>query len=172
MVDQLGNPLDCPVWLGVNDEDLVGKSSDEFVSPAGGAAVGAARGLFEARDDQEATVFQCRPPLSRNPHFSQRPRQTYNNGLLSSQKNPQAFLFYWRVKTADYGYAVITELSGRVVGSEDGVTGATDRAEEGKLGEGEKLNFAERHKHRGSLVMQPLNEPGRITPFPAFEAVK
>jgi hypothetical protein len=76
------------------------------------------------------------------------------------------------MEATDDSHALITELSSAIVGSEDGVTGTADRAEEGNLGEGEKLDIAERHKHRRSLVIQALNESGRITTFPSFEAVK
>jgi hypothetical protein len=129
MVNQLGNPLDCPSWFGVNDEDLVGKSRDEFVSPTGGTGVGAARGLLEARHDEKASAFQCRPPFGRNPHFSHRPRRTYDNGPRSLKENLQALFLDRRMKAADQRHAFILELSAGIVSTKSGGVRATNRAE-------------------------------------------
>jgi len=110
----------------VNDEDLVGKSGDELVSPARGAGVGAARGLLETGDDEEATAFERRPPYGRYPHFSQRPRRTYNNGLGSLEENLQALFLDRRMKAADQGHAFIPEPSAGIVSTKRGAVWATN----------------------------------------------
>lgn len=102
-------------------------------------------------------------PIGRKPDLYQRSRQANDDWLLSSQKNPQAFVFDWRVKTTDYGYAFIAELSGSVIGSKDGVTGATDRAKQRSFGLRQRCQAAQRGQGSWSVVAQPFSQTDGIT---------
>ena len=117
----------------MDDENLVRQGGDELISPARGAGVGAARGLLEARDDQEAAGFQGRPPSDRNPHFLDCPRGTDDNGLLSLKKNSQALFFYRRVKTTNHSQAIITQFPNRAICSDSGFARATDGTKQANL---------------------------------------
>lgn len=112
---------------------------------------------------KQTARFQSLTPFGWNSNFHHRAGQKHDDGLLSSQKNPQAFLFYRRMKTTDYGYAVIAELSGRVVGSEDIVTGTADRAKQCRFGMGQRRQVAQRCQCSWSGIAQPLPQTDGIT---------
>jgi len=52
------------------------------------------------------------------------------------------------------------------------IAGTADRAEEGDLGESEKLDIAEGDKDGRSLVTQALKQSGRIIRSSSLETVK
>ena len=56
------------------------------------------------------------------------------------------------MKTTDYGYAVTAKVSGSVVGSEDGVTGAADRAEQTDFVVGKNMWVADTEKARRGIT--------------------
>src|SRR6516225_10432174 len=85
----------------------------------------------EWRKDQQAAFAKRVFPEARDSHAVDTASRTHDHRLSATKKQGQALLLHRRVEATDHRNACITQSTNQVVGSQDYVTRALDRTEQG-----------------------------------------